>query len=88
MHGAFNVAATEQITNAGFSRALAKSFNKPLLLPNIPAAVLKLALGEMAETLLKGGCVSSDKLRKEGVAFKFNKCAEALADLAGAKASR
>jgi len=43
--------APEPVTNATFTRALAKALRRPSLFP-APAFALKLAMGEMADALL------------------------------------
>lgn len=49
--GPFNVVAPEPITNAELTRALAAQLRRPAVLP-VPAVVLRLALGEMADAML------------------------------------
>ena len=44
---------------------------RPLLLPNVPAFVMKLMLGEMANLVLNGNKVSADKIVKAGFTFKY-----------------
>ena len=80
--GAYNATAAEQVNNREFSAALAKSFDKPLILPAVPAFVLKLALGELSTTLLTGEKVSNHKLLGNNFEFKFPGLSAALKDLA------
>jgi NAD dependent epimerase/dehydratase family enzyme len=49
-------------------------------LPNVPAFVLKLVMGEMAVIVLTGRRVSSDKIEETGFQFKFKNLEEALRD--------
>lgn len=65
LEGAYNAVAGNP-TNAEFTKALAKSLNKPLLLPNVPAFVLKLLLGEMSTVLLDGLKANNSKLVATG----------------------
>ena len=51
LRGQINVVAPEPVTNATFTRALAKALRRPSLFP-APAFALKLAMGEMADALL------------------------------------
>ena len=81
MNGAYNAVAPEQITNKEFTRALAKVFNKTLWIPNVPAFVLKLVFGKMAEILLQGSRVSSEKIQKVGYRFSFPHLNGALKNL-------
>lgn len=81
MNGAYNAVAPEHITNAAFTRCLAKTLKRPNFLPNIPATILKTIYGEMAAILLNGSRVSSEKIREAGYEFLFPGLKEALADL-------
>jgi uncharacterized protein (TIGR01777 family) len=56
-------------TNKEVTKAIAKSLQKPLWLPNVPAFVLKLALGEMASVLLDGLQASNAKIKSTGFQF-------------------
>jgi len=81
LKGVFNAVAPHPVNNAEFSKALAKAFDKPFWLPNVPSFGLKLVFGEMARVVLGGNRVKADKIKKAGYAFKFNKIDEALRDL-------
>lgn len=69
LQGAFNAAIEDDTTNASFSAAIAKSLNKKIWLPNVPAFVLKLFLGEMAKLVLEGSRVSNKKIKDAGFVF-------------------
>ena len=79
--GVYNAVATEHITNTAFTKTLAHILNKPFFFPNIPSFVLKLIYGKMAEILLKGSKVSSQKIINSGYQFKFPTLESALLDL-------
>lgn len=81
MKGAYNAVAPDHKTNKDFTEALANVLRKPLWLPNIPAMVLKIILGEMSAILLKGSRVSSDKVTTAGYKFRFSNLDEALVNL-------
>jgi len=81
MGGVFNAVAPDFQTNKSFTQTIAQSLNKPFFLPNTPAFLLKLVLGEMSILLLEGSRVSADKLNKLGFTFKFPKLGSALKDL-------
>jgi uncharacterized protein (TIGR01777 family) len=49
--GAINVAAPHPVTNAEFARALGHALHRPALLP-VPRFALRLAVGELADTVL------------------------------------
>lgn len=81
MNGAYNAVAEEYITNKELTYALAKKMNRPIILPNVPAFILKLALGEMAEIVLEGSRVSSEKIIKSGFQFTYSDIESALDNL-------
>lgn len=80
MNGAFNAVIRDGTTNTIFSRKLAKIFGYTMWLPNVPAFVLRLFLGEMSQIVLTGQRISSDKIEKAGYEFKFSKLGYALRD--------
>lgn len=81
MEGTYNAAAPNPVTNKMFTQVLAKVFHKPLFLPNVPAFVLKLIVGEMAEIVINGAKVSSNKIQKAGFNFQFKTLQSALNNL-------
>ena len=81
MHGAYNATAPEHHTNKSFTKAIAKSLGKKMWLPNLPAFLLKLTLGEMANILLFGSRTSSKKIIDKGFQFKFPTLERALKSL-------
>lgn len=80
MNGAYNAAIKDGTTNTIFSNELAKRFRYTIWLPNIPEFLLYLLLGEMAQIILTGQRVSSDKIEKTGFVFKFTRLGYALRD--------
>lgn len=78
MEGPYNAAICDNTTNTVFSKTLARVFGYSIWLPNVPAFVLKLVMGEMAKIVLMGRRVSSDKIEQTGFKFKFNNLEEAL----------
>lgn len=68
-------------TNKEFTKAVAKQLNKPLWLPNVPAFVLKLIVGEMADILIGGNNVSSKKAENLGFKFQYSTLDNALRNL-------
>lgn len=81
MSGAYNAVAPTPVNNAEFTRILAKVLNKKLWLPNVPAFVLKVLLGERASLVLKGSRVSSQKMENTGFDFQYRFLQSALEDL-------
>lgn len=70
MNGAYNAVAPKHINNIEFSQEITKRLKRPFWSVNIPAFLLKLHLGEMADILLKGSRVSPDKIIASGYNFK------------------
>jgi len=81
MTGAWNAVAPEHRTNREFMRTLAKVIKKPFFFPPVPSVVMKILFGKMSEVLLKGSCVSADKIIAKGYTFKFPDLENALKDL-------
>lgn len=80
MTGAYNAAILDNTTNTFFSKTLAKVYGYSIWLPNVPAFLIKLALGEMAQIILKGRRVSPQKIVNTGFKFQFTNLEEALKD--------
>ncbi len=80
MEGAYNAAIHDETNNTQFSKTLAQIFGYTIWMPNIPAFILQLIMGEMSEIILKGRRVSSDKIEKLGFQFQFKNLKIALKD--------
>lgn len=80
LHGAYNAVAPGSTTNADMTRAIGKILRRPILLPRVPAWVLRIVLGELSEIVLKGSEVSSEKIQEAGYAFTFPELIPALKD--------
>jgi uncharacterized protein (TIGR01777 family) len=76
--GAYNAVSPNPVTNTAFTTVLAEVLHRPLLLPNIPAFVLRLAMGEQSELVLTGKRVSAAKVLAQGFTFEFPGLREAL----------
>ncbi len=81
MQGAYNAVAPDQVTNEALTKAIARTLNKPLLLPGIPSSVLRLLLGEMAGLVLRGNRVAPERLAASGFTYTFPGIDEALQDV-------
>lgn len=81
MKGSYNASAPESVNHSTFNHTLAKKLNKPLFLPNIPAFVMKMALGEMSDLVLKGSRIDVEKLQQTGFEFQYPTLEKALNDL-------
>jgi uncharacterized protein (TIGR01777 family) len=78
IEGRFNAVANNH-SNATFTKALAKRLKKPLILPNVPAFVLKIVLGDMSSIVLDGLQASNAKITESGYTFKRTDLDEAIA---------
>ena len=79
--GPFNLTAPNPVTNAEFSRALARKLHRPQFL-SIPSPCLRLVFGQMAdEILLEGQRVLPRKALESGCNFSFRHLRDALEDL-------
>ncbi len=78
--GPVNMTAPGAVPNEVFSHTLASTLHRPCLF-RVPAVVLKLAMGEMADLLIHGQSVFPGKLKEAGFNFHFPLLPEALADL-------
>jgi len=83
IEGVYNMAAPNPVTNKQLTQAIARQLHKPLWLPNVPAGVLKLALGEMSSIVLGSTRVSAQKILDAGYDFKFPELEGALKELYG-----
>jgi hypothetical protein len=75
--GAVNATAPEPVTMAAFCRELGRVLKRPSWAP-VPAPVLRLLLGEMADMLLTGQRVVPQAALRAGYPFRFPALAEAL----------
>jgi hypothetical protein len=81
MEGIYNLTAPNPVTNEQLTKQTADVLEKPLLLPNVPGFALKLGMGEMANAVLGGSKVSSQRLQATGYNFLFPELKPALDDL-------
>jgi uncharacterized protein (TIGR01777 family) len=84
--GAYNASAPQPVTNAEFTRALARALRRPAVLP-MPAAALKLLFGEMSELLLMSDRMVPQRLLDEGFRFRYPELDAALATIFRATAT-
>ncbi len=77
LSGAFNGTAPTPVRNDTFSRILAGTLKRPLLMP-LPAFALRLAFGEMSEMLLTGARVVPERLLQNGFEFQYKTLRPAL----------
>ncbi len=83
LSGPVNVSAPNPVTNAEFTRTLARVLGRPAFL-RVPAFALRLAMGRMAdEALLMGQRVLPAKLQAAGFQFRYPELEAALRHVLG-----
>ncbi len=80
--GPINLVAPQAARNSDFTKSLAKVMHRPAIF-TVPAFALKLAMGEMAETLLGGVRVAPQVLEQNGYRFLHANLDEALEAILG-----
>jgi uncharacterized protein (TIGR01777 family) len=79
-HGPFHLTAPEPLTNADFSRVLARVLRRPAFF-RVPAFAVRLLLGQMSVVVLEGQRAVPRRLRDLGFDFRFPEGEAALRDL-------
>ena len=81
LRGPVNMVAPNPVTNADFTKTLAAVLSRPAIFP-MPAFAVKLAFGEMGETVLLGSQrVEPAQLLQSGYRFHFNDLRSSLQNL-------
>ncbi len=81
LHGPVNMVAPRSVTNAEFTKTLASVLSRPAIVP-LPAFAVKLAFGEMGETILLGSQrVEPTKLIMSGYPFRFRELRTSLEEI-------
>jgi hypothetical protein len=80
LSGPLNLVAPGIVTMKDFAKALGRALHRPSWAP-VPAAPLRILLGEMADALLAGQRALPRKLLQSGFRFRFPEVDEALRDL-------
>lgn len=78
--GVFNLAAPNEISNAGFTRVFARKLNRPAFIP-VPPFVLQLIYGKAASLLTKSPAVVPHKLLETGFEFKYSTIEDTLDEI-------
>ena len=76
--GTYNAVSSNPITNMEMTKAIARRLKKSIWLPNIPAFVMKLILGEMSAIVLESQNLNNSKILKKGFTFKYRTLEKAL----------
>lgn len=81
LEGPLNCASPNPVRNEELTRTLSEVLEKSVVLPRVPSFILKLLMGEFAETLLSGQRVLPKKLLASGFQHKFPGLKQALTNL-------
>ena len=81
MGSAYNAVAPAPVRNKELTKEIARVLDRPLWLPPVPAFIVKLIAGEVAEVVLHGGKVSCEKIRNTGFQYQFRTLPSALREI-------
>jgi uncharacterized protein (TIGR01777 family) len=81
MQGVYNAAAPNPARNKEIIEGIKEAKNSWAVLIPVPAAGLKLLMGEMSQAVLRGTKVSVEKIKKAGFTFNFPELVPALKDI-------
>ncbi|SDL43410.1 hypothetical protein SAMN04488034_10485 [Salinimicrobium catena] len=79
--GVYNGVAPKPVTNKELTERLAGVMGKKTWLPNVPAGILKVVMGDMSSVVLGSQLVSSKKIEETGFTFYYVSLTRALEDL-------
>lgn len=79
--GAYNASAPNPVTNLEMTKVIGRVLSRPVFLPNVPAFVLRMGMGEMANIVLGGNRTSCQKAEKAGFKFVYPQIEAALRSL-------
>lgn len=79
--GIYNAVAPHPVSNKQLTELAAKEKGKPFVPVPVPAFLLRVVLGELADMVIGGSKVSSNKIEGEGFTFRFPFVKEALKDI-------
>jgi len=79
--GVWNGVGPYSVTNAEFSKTLARSLQRPYFFPPVPAWALRLALGEMAQVGLMSTKCSAAKWERAAFTYRYPSLEAAFSEL-------
>jgi len=83
LEGIYNAVSPNPVTNKKMTIIIANLLDKSLWVPPIPAFILRIILGEMADIALESQLVSAEKIQENGYQFKYVNLENALDNLLG-----
>jgi uncharacterized protein len=78
--GVYNVVAPEAVTNKRLTKVIGSELRRPTFL-KVPSIAVKLALGDMSQTVLNGQLPLADKLINSGFVFRFPTIQTAITEI-------
>ncbi len=81
MHGVFNAAAPNPVSQRDLSQAITAQLGTPVLTLRAPQFFLKAVMGERAIVVTDSFTLSSDKVQKAGYTFQYQTIDQAMAEL-------
>lgn len=81
LQGFYNAVGPSPLPNKAFAKTLAEAKPGPVLTLPVPAFLLRLMLGEMAEAVLISTKISAQKIQATGFEFRFTQLRAAFEDL-------
>ena len=82
--GPYNFCAPDPVRQGDFARHLGRQLSRPAFFP-APAAMMRVMLGEFANTLLASQRVIPERLQQAGFIFQFPNIESALSDIVSGK---
>ena len=81
--GIYNAVCDNPVTNEQMTHMMANRLSRPVFMPNVPAFVLRMLLGEMADIVIGGNKVSNIKIKAAGFEFTHPTTESALDEILG-----
>jgi uncharacterized protein (TIGR01777 family) len=81
LEGPINCTSPHPVRNKELTRSMSKVLGRPVILPPVPGFVLRVMLGEFAQTLLKGQRVVPRRLLEEGFPYQFPHLEDAIKNI-------
>jgi uncharacterized protein (TIGR01777 family) len=81
MIGPYNAVSPYHVSHKEFMKALSGIIKRPLLFLPVPSFLVKSILGEMADLVIKGSRISSQKITETGYQFIFDNLNDAIKDI-------
>ena len=81
MIGPYNAVSPHHVSHKDFMKVLSGIIKRPVLFPPVPSFLVKSILGEMADLIIKGSRISSQKIKETGYHFIFDNLDDAIKDI-------